>query len=560
MRKYKLLVRWLFVLFISLSVILPFYFSSNLVKTNSIGDSIYVLNHNYIINNNIAQYSSYLLENNEGIQAEIFIQYQLKYKINYENINDYICLVKLVNLKKEETIEIKPSYSPRFYWEINKKLIFKFKRENFEIKFNLKDIHLAVIRVDDYDRNLEYNEFMDKIDLLNFTKPIVLPYFLINFQIPTILKIFEPRLESISYCVHYTYSISKENLKYWIDTHLSFDVKEILFYDATDGELLTSYLNTLNDERLSVLPYRIEFDNFCKYVTRNQYPKNLNNFLLKLCKMFHQYGFKEKVKWRAKHDQLTSNDCFTQMSQKYELVGYYDLDEFIYPRSFNSFDAINCSLNFCSLKPFQNSLHSYFKTIAYAYAGSKDPKKINSIYFPHAAFLTTDRIESKFVEDIRVIIKEISNDFPYKIFMKESESTTNKHTFLIEKNDIDYLKYIHESYNQLVSCGFRNLIKNNNLVEDKMLRYLYFITEPDHRLGKSVYFSKNIKTIFLHDVEESESNTWQLKIPTESGHYVSHFRETLNFFSGNFNSSIKNLKIDFQYLIYLIQKNINYCL
>jgi hypothetical protein len=92
------------------------------------------------------------------------------------------------------------------------------------------------------------------------------------------------------------------------------------------------------------------------------------------------------------------------------------------------------------------------------------------------------------------------------------------------------------------------------------LRYLNFVTEPSHRLGKSVYFSKNVKTIFLHDVEESENNTWQLLLPMNSGHYVSHFRETLNFFSVNFNSSIKNVKFDFEYLIYLIQKNFNYCI
>jgi hypothetical protein len=276
--------------------------------------------------------------------------------------------------------------------------------------------------------------------------------------------------------------------------------------------------------------------------------------------MFHKLGFREKVKWRAKHDQLSSNDCFTQLSQKYEIVGYYDLDEFIYPRTINAFDAINCSLNFCSVKPFHNSLYNYFKSLVDTYAGLKDPKKVNSIYFPHAAFLKTNQIEINFMEDIKIILNKINNEFPYRISMREPESVSNKHTFLIEKNDVDVLKYIHQKYNLLVSCNLRNLIKKINMVNEKFLRYLNFVTEPSHRLGKSVYFSKNVKTIFLHDVEESENNTWQLLLPMNSGHYVSHFRETLNFFSVNFNSSIKNVKFDFEYLIYLIQKNFNYCI
>ena len=127
MRKYKSLIYRLFFFLIAL-VTIVFYFNEKSIEISGYKDTHDILNHNYIINNNIAQYSSYLLENNEEIRAEIFIQYQLKYKINYENINDYRCLVKLY----EKVIEILPSYSPRFYWEINKKLVFNFKRENFE--------------------------------------------------------------------------------------------------------------------------------------------------------------------------------------------------------------------------------------------------------------------------------------------------------------------------------------------------------------------------------------------------------------------------------------------
>ena len=92
-----------------------------------------------------------------------------------------------------------------------------------------------------------------------------------------------------------------------------------------------------------------------------------------------------------------------------------------------------------------------------------------------------------------------------------------------------------------------------------MMRYLYFLTEADHRLGKSVHFSKNVNTIFLHDVEEAVDGTWQLIVPRNSGHYVSHYRQVNNFYETNLNSSIKNLNIDFEYFYYWVYTFTDLC-
>ena len=585
MSKWKLLI-YKFYGFIVIFSLISFHYFTNFLKTSSSirerteVHSTYVSNHNYLINNNLAQYSSYLIEdqiNGDGeIRAEVFVQFKFKYKLNYENNDDFRCLVKLIQHQSEEVIELQPAYVPRFYWNLNKKFIFKFKKENFVNKydFNLQNIRLAVIRVKDFNKTIDYNQLMASIDSFNFTKLVVLPYFLINYQIPTILTVVEPKLQSVAFCVHYTYSISKSKLKYWIDNHFLFGVSEILFYDATDGSMLTEYLDSLNDQRLSVKPYRIELSSFCKYMFGYEYSLKLNEFLLKLCEEFYKNGFREKIKWRAKHDQLTSNDCFTQLSQKYEIIGYTDLDEYIFPRAIstkNSYDhrSINCSSDFCSLKPFEHSknknLYNYFKELVNTFAGTKDATKINSIYFSHAAFITSNNVEEQIMADLSSLLNQIANssyyNYPYRLYLSDPPST-DKHTFLIEgPDDVNYLKYLNRGYKELALCALRNFIENKTFeINKSMLRFLFFTTEGQHRLGKSVHFSKNVKTIFLHDVEESENQTWQLVIPANSGHYVSHFRETLNFFTGNFNSSIRNLNIDFEYLFNIIKKHTNYCL
>jgi hypothetical protein len=530
------------------------------------------LNHNYVINNNLAQYSTYLIPNDEEIRVEALVQFKFKYIKSYEEKNDFTCVVKLIciqfNDESEETLELKPLYTPKFYWNLNKKLIFAFREQDFKNKIDLKNIRIAVIRAADYNQSLN-NGFFNNIETFNFTQPVVLPYLLINYQVPSIIETVEPRVPSIALCVHYTYNIPPQIIQ-WIDTHLSFGVDKILFYDGTDNEDLIKLINSKNDNRLEVRPYRISETDFCGNY-KSSYPTKLLIFLKKSCQEFHYTEFREKVLWRAKHDQLTSNDCFLELSQTYEMIGYYDLDEYIFPRSFNNHEEsnknYNCSKS-CSSNAFNfgkhKNLYNYFKKISRVYSGNRNISRINSLYFSNSMYLIPSELHKRLMDDLGYLIKQIDNNtikINYPLKLSLSDPTNDRQlSLIIEENDVDYLKYLHNGYTSFVSCIFEILRIQNINIDENFFRYLNFVTDAKNRLGKSVHFSKNVKTVFIHDVEESEEKTWQLRVPPINGHVVSHFRKDVQLvYHENQNSSIRNLNIDSEYLIYLLKKYANFC-
>ena len=167
----------------------------------------YSSNNQFVINNNIAQYSSYLIIDQNRITIEAFVYYNKKYFRNHEfgDKENFICVVKFL-LHDEDVFEFEAVYTPKFYMNMNRKLVYDldlrfFKKdyeENKDKELILKNIVVAVIWKPDYDEHL--NDFT-----VSNKRRVFLPYSLIKYLIPSIIYTEFPRLKSLSLCVAFRF-------------------------------------------------------------------------------------------------------------------------------------------------------------------------------------------------------------------------------------------------------------------------------------------------------------------------------------------------------------------
>ena len=547
--------------------------------------SNYIIKNNiFVINNNLAQYSVYITNyENEKYKIEAYVFFNFKYLVNHGQIENYLCLVKLLNVKNyhasDESIMLETVETWGYYFLANRRLTFKFKADDFKSvliyprNFKIENLVVAVIRKDDYDRNLNVSRFIDEIDEKKIDKieKLVFPYALIRYQKPDILKMEIGK--SVGSCVHFTYALPSY-LSNWIDMHLQFGIAEIMFYDGTPNLTLTRLVREQypKENRITVKPYRITESEMCG---DSMLPKTDNqklNFLLrKYCSNFYNLEFKDFIGGRTHHEQITSNDCLTRLRMKHEYVTYYDLDEFVFPRASNvTLDSLfNCNdkKSLCSMKPFQVSgsetsyFYNYLDSLVDKYSMGRNKAKLGSISFDHAGYLISNNNTNKFFDNLGLIISNISQNtnsvvFPITLYLGD----TSSHKFIIEKKDIEHARYLFKAYSSLLTCNLNNTFKHENKNLDVILqRFLYFLTEPEQRWPKCIHYGRNVEAVFLHYATHLAPDSWELKANALDGHMLPHFRKDMNWFDNKINSSISKLNIDFEYLFFIIQNFSGFC-
>ena len=593
------------VLFLSIENVLKkneVYFvaeSHNKINDNLIKSSKkYVLNKEFLINNNLAQYSSYLIVDQDELTKKTIYRIEAIVHFNYKYIKDFggkenfTFVLKLLghgNRQEDIVIELEATDSPKLYWNDNKKLIYNFdldllkKNSTDEIGTILKNIVVAIIWKNDFNKNLDMNSFT----ILNDASS-VLPYNLIKFQIPSIIESIIPRLKTVGFCISYTYSIPV-SLRHWTNLHLSFGIRELMMYDAVSTNL-SKYIKTVfgDDKRITVNPFNIELNDLCNDMVLFQQFEEMNltnhvkEYLIKSCTYMYNEEFHQKINLRQQFEQLTSNDCFTVMKEKYEFIGYYDLDEFVYPRTIENVKDFNsnntpyysCSSfdTICSHKPFQirkneneNYFYNYLQLIIEKVRNGRNISQLGSISFAHAIYLIPDHHEKKLIYDLGSVIENIeqnnsnSSAFPFKIFLS-SPPFKEGHTFLIQKEDVDYIKYLYKSYNSLIPCAYRSYLKNISSLEGNLVRYLYYLTEGNERIGKSIHYYKNIKSLFVHYAQDYAADQWTFDAPEIEGYMLSHYRiDASEIYSRSFEGSIRKLNIDLEYLFNLLKNYTSFC-
>ena len=70
----------------------------------------------------------------------------------------------------------------------------------------------------------------------------------------------------------------------------------------------------------------------------------------------------------------------------------------------------------------------------------------------------------------------------------------------------------------------------------------------------------NVQALFTHDAEHFTNDSYILSASKENGHMNSHYRSDYRgFVAKTRTSSIKNIGIDFDYVVFLIQNFTNSC-
>ena len=561
------------------------------IITNSNLRYIYSKNNQFIINNNLAQYSSYLIVDQNNVTIEAYVHYNERYLKNTEfgGKENFTCVLRfLLNNNDDAIFELKAVDSPRFLWNFNKKLIYNLdlkllKKDYDEAKDRdliLNNIVVAIIWRHDYNNHLDLNNV-----IFVKNKRIVLPYSLIKYQLPSIIYADIPRLKTVSLCVHFAYS-QVHYLKYFIDLNLSFGVREIRIYDGIDNRTLTKYLKSIygDDDRITVVPFQISFYDLCNesvlFETFKNIDDELKRYLKNSCKLFYKTEFEDKIYNRADYEQLTSNDCFTVLKQKHEFIAYYDTDEYIYPRTMDNFEDFfnksviyNCDSksrsSICSKTPlnfkYNNSesnshFYDYVQSLIGKNSEGRDINKLGSIKFSHAATIIPSENEKKLIEDLGSFI-QIKNysSFPYKISFKKFQSD-NVHLFEIRKDDIDYVRYLYKAYNSFIPCAYEGYLRkiDNKTVDTSLVRYLYYLTEGFGRMGKAIHYYKNVKSLFIHYAEELVEDNWSFHAPSLHGNFLPHYRISSKE-KKNFTIPINKLKLDFEYAFFLLKNYTKFC-
>jgi hypothetical protein len=279
---------------------------------------------------------------------------------------------------------------------------------------------------------------------------------------------------------------------------------------------------------------------------------------------------------------LTSNDCFTVLKQKHEFIAYYDLDEFVFPRALEASKEFNkteysCEsyASICSINPFQNRFkidrnevngnyfYNYLQFLIEKNRNGRDAEKLGSIGFSHAAYLNPDHFEKNLIYDlgkkIEMIEKNSSIEFPLSIYLSSPPFKTG-HTFFIQKEDVDFIKYLYKSYQSLIPCIYNNYLKNIDGLTNNAIRHLYFLTEGNERMGKAIHYYKNIKSLFIHYASDAVGDHWGFHASESDGNVVSHFRvDSLLLFKRNFSGTIRKLNIDFEYAFFLLKNHTSFC-
>ena len=356
---------------------------------------------------------------------------------------------------------------------------------------------------------------------------------MINFQKPTIFYPNEPRLPAVGLCIQNTYNIqSTLLLSNWIDFQLSFGFAELRFYDATENASLTKLIKkNYEDPRLTIRPYNKTkvFDNLFNQLNDS----SVRSFLLnRFDREVHKFA-----------DHITTNDCYTVLRYKYEFVAHFDLDEVIFPRGLeNRNPSYECN-SACNSK--QINFYDYLNLLVESERKGRDRSKLGWIDFRRTTiFMPNGEPEVKLINDL----KSLGNN--KSVFVRQNDFKAFGYNFLIDKEDMGYVKSLIQAYNNLTKCPHTQLLLNTDSLDAMLIRYLYFVTDynvKSQKNYKKVDYYKNVNSIFTHWAVDYNNDTWSFIPSPYDRHSIHHFRFKTREIKTNVTTTIRLLKIDSDY-------------
>ena len=150
-----------------------------LANTEKIKERKFYENYEFILNNNVLQYSSYILidKANLIVIVESIIHVNFHRIQHFSGINIFSCLLKSIKSNRTKTIKHTSEYN--LASSESRKIACNFKIDEKE---DIYEYLVAIVRDGDF-------EGQNHTDML--------PDFMIKFQKPTIINVESPRLKSV---------------------------------------------------------------------------------------------------------------------------------------------------------------------------------------------------------------------------------------------------------------------------------------------------------------------------------------------------------------------------
>ena len=347
-----------------------------------------------------------------------------------------------------------------------------------------------------------------------------------------------------------------------------------------------------NDQRIALVHDESLQSDLCndtisfKQFSNETCTNNIKEFLINRCSRIFDRSNRSKFRNSKEigtnmdaHRVVTYNDCFTILSKTYEFIEIIDFDEFIFPRNldnlkdfFSKNSSYSCDSKsqdlICQVDPFtyksnrpeainNNYIYEYINSLIKSNQRDRDMTKLSSIQFQNAATMTQDA-EKQLVNSLESVVQQIESNksllFPIKILANKN------HIFLMEKNDVDYVKYLLDSYKNFISCAYTQYMNKIKIIDKNLIRAFYYLTSYYERPKKSVYHCRNARSMGIHTIRESRKDTWDFSPFGLSGHFTPHYRGEIYKVAQNFTSTIRDLNIDFEYMFFILKNYADFCI
>ena len=523
----------LVILTVATILLLTFKSGNNKYFYYNEGDIQSYTNHKWMYNVNIFQYSTYLI-----IVTDSTWRVEMLIMIHELVDNDLTCLLQTKS--DSQRVELKIIETYRLVLDHIYKIVCLV-----DLKHDLKDVAFAVINKNDFKE---------------------MPMSMFNYQNAKIIHEQNPRLKKVGVCVNYVPNVYA-GIYNWVQMHENFGVAEIAMHDASESQALKKLIYPkFKSDFVDIRDYNLDIVCETEQIALivSMHPEYEKSYKLN-CLKFRQNRLLSND---GGNNHLSVNDCYASLSYKYEFVTLYDLDELVIPRSHNIMDIVESNEAFacadinksCKYKPIVN-YYDYLKGIIKTEL-QVDISRLRSIAFHHSAYLLPNNIQNSLManlKEIAVKIKSGNRQFPM-ILKTSVDSLTFAHEFTINEWDKDYALYFSNIYDE-ITCIFdkKIKIKSKNLA-NQWMRYIYFHTHYDQRFPKSVHYTMNVKGLFTHDAAYFTKDSLIINANKTNGHMNSHFRGDLSGFTRQAkSSSIRNIGIDFDYVLFLLQDFTELC-
>ena len=90
-------------------------------------------------------------------------------------------------------------------------------------------------------------------------------------------------------------------------------------------------------------------------------------------------------------------------------------------------------------------------------------------------------------------------------------------------------------------------------------RYITLYSLEGLEYPKSIFCSKNIRTLSIHRSSDINKDSWIMKPSAMDGHFCAHYRLKQEKLYSESIEPIRNLNIDFEYMTYILKKYTKFC-